>query len=108
MLGKGGTGYGGRGRVFQGGNNNQEAASRFAVSKGLTPAIGRYLDASPGNKPSPYSVSQFMEKMGLHIATICDTGIDNIFRGESKEVGEYPVFSIPDPPSLTHLKVDLV
>jgi hypothetical protein len=44
MSARGGRGYGGRGRAFQGGNQNQEAASRLAVSKGLTPAIGTYLD----------------------------------------------------------------
>jgi hypothetical protein len=107
MSKKGGRGYGGRGRVFQGENNNQEAASRFAVSKGLTPATGGYLDVSPGNKPSPFLVSQLMEKMRLYIATICDTGIDNIFGGEGKEVGEYPVFSIPDAPLDESMKVEM-
>jgi hypothetical protein len=107
MSARGGRGYGGRGRGFQGGNQNQEAASRLAVSKGLTPAIGTYLDFHSGNKPSPWLVAQFMEKMGLYVATICDSEIDKIFKGEGKEVGEYPVYAIPDPPTDESKKVEM-
>jgi hypothetical protein len=40
-----------------------------------------------------------MEKLGLYVATICDSEFDKIFKGEGKEFGEYPVYAIPDPPS---------
>lgn len=94
---------GGRGRFGRGGRG---IGVRHHIRTGTIPAIGAYLDISPGRDINPGVVTTWMIKLSEYIMSSFDSRIDKIF-GPDGTLGEYPEIIAPDDPEEGASRVDI-
>lgn len=95
-----GRGHQGRGRGGRIPGRDYNRTIQRHITRGLTPAVGAYLDCGPGGNTNPNSVAIWSIRMGAYMTTITETRIDSIF-GIGGTIGEYPKFEEPIEPDNT-------
>ena len=79
----------GRGRGSE--CNRFESGRGGFRDRGLTPAIGAYLDYAPGLNTNISYISIWSTKIKEHVNTVCETRVDCIF-GSNGTVEDYHVY----------------
>jgi Zinc knuckle len=91
----------GRGRNGRGGRGMEKRPPRT----GTVAAIGAYLDLVPGREVNPGVVTNWINKMGEYVMTVCDSKINLIF-GPDGTLGYYPEIVEPLDPAANCTKVE--